>query len=261
MMRHALVLVVSVVVGSCSSIPESAGPWRPPVGEPVIERVRVPGTTVELEFVRLRGAADSGRDLCVARTEMTWALVELYHRRTLSDERQAELKLDGLTRPTVPYGSPFHDSWGAHETRPAMYMSARHAMGCAHWLALACDRPLRLPTEQEWNRLCAEAERTPGARFAWTAANSGDQAHSVASLDPDALGIFDLQGNVSEWVVRSVDVCALKGATYADDDADATCGRTIEDTDALSEGDSQFPRSQWWRVGAPWAGFRVVFED
>ena len=209
----------------------------------------------------MRGAADSGRDLCVARTEMTWALAELYHRRNLTEERMAELKLDGLTRPTVPYGSPFHDSWGPSATRPAMYISSEHAKGCAHWLSLACERPLRLPTESEWDRLCTAVPRVPIGRQAWTAANAGERAHDAGTLDPDGLGLFDLQGNVSEWVVRSGDVCGLKGASYADPDADATCERTIEDNDVLSEGDSQFPRSQWWRVGAPWAGFRVVFED
>lgn len=261
MMRHALVLVVSVLAGSCSSIPESAGPWRPPVGEPVIERVRVPGTTVELEFVRLRGAADSGRDLCVARTEMTWALVELYHRRTLSDERQAELKLDGVTRPSSPYGSAFHDEWGPRETRPAMYVSSRQAREFASWISLLCRRPIRLMSESEWQRVCQADTRVEVDRFGWTAVNSAEKVHTVASLLPDPLGLFDLQGNVSEWVLRSPECAVLKGANFTDPAELATCDRSIEDTDALSEGDSQFPRSQWWRVGAPWAGFRVVFED
>lgn len=261
MMRHVLVVAVSVWSCSCSAVRAPAAPWRPPEGEPTIERVAVPGTTVELEFVRLRGAADSGRDLCVARTEMTWALAELFHTSYIKPERMKKLRLDAVTRPTVPYVSPLHDTWGPSATRPAMYISSKHAKGCAHWLSLACERPLRLPTESEWDRLCTAVPRVPIGRYAWTAVNAGERAHDAGTLDADGLGLFDLQGNVSEWVVRSGDVCVLKGASYADADADANCVRAIEDTVALSDGDPQDPKSEWWRVGAPWAGFRLVYED
>jgi formylglycine-generating enzyme required for sulfatase activity len=82
----------------------------------------------------------------------------------------------------------------------------------------------RLPTEAEWEHAAREGV---GADFrycgsdlldqvGWYAANSGEETHDVALLLPNALGLYDLSGNVYEWCEDWFDekyyaVCHEKG--------------------------------------------------
>jgi len=66
----------------------------------------------------------------------------------------------------------------------------------------------RLPTEAEWEYACRagsttsrSSEVTEGnlGEYAWHKANSGNRIHPVGSKRPNAWGLFDMMGNVSEW--------------------------------------------------------------
>ena len=77
----------------------------------------------------------------------------------------------------------------------------------------------RLPTEEEWQWAYDEGKSPRRYKYSgsddvkevgWTDWNSGHRAHSVGMLKPNALGLYDMTGNVSE-------LCANQGgAEYLD---------------------------------------------
>jgi formylglycine-generating enzyme required for sulfatase activity len=67
----------------------------------------------------------------------------------------------------------------------------------------------RLPTEAEWEYAARGGIKSKGTKFAgsnnasavgWQSDNSGSKSRPVGTRQPNELGIYDMSGNVLEWV-------------------------------------------------------------
>lgn len=68
------------------------------------------------------------------------------------------------------------------------------------------EKEYRLPSEEEWLYACTGG-RTDAycggndvTALAWYAANSGGATHPVGQKQPNGFGLYDMSGNVAEWV-------------------------------------------------------------
>src|SRR2546423_597640 len=79
----------------------------------------------------------------------------------------------------------------------------------------------------------AQAVRPEGKaleRVAWFAGNSKEQPHRVATKAPNAWGLYDMLGNVGEWVIRSDESAVLAGGSHQDEAADvSSAAREVPD--------------------------------
>jgi len=129
---------------------------------------------------------------------------------------------------------------------PVVWVSWNDAAAFTGWLARATGKPYRLPTEAEWEFAAREggrdsawsgaSERARAAEFAWSAENSGGLPHAVGGKSANALGLFDLTGNVWEW-------CLDWQEGYA------TSALPREDPRGPAEGRFRVLRGGSWRVG------------
>jgi formylglycine-generating enzyme required for sulfatase activity len=100
---------------------------------------------------------------------------------------------------------PYDEGWGRGR-RPAINVSWNDAGAYVEWLSAATGQPYRLLSETEWEHACRAGTAT---RYCWgdditpLNANYGKslgKTTEVGSYPANRFGLYDMQGNVWEWV-------------------------------------------------------------
>jgi formylglycine-generating enzyme required for sulfatase activity len=100
------------------------------------------------------------------------------------------------------------NGWGRGD-RPVINVSWEGAKGYVAWLKQMTGKEYRLPSEAEWE-YAARADNQRRYSFgnyeaqlgdyAWYSKNSEAMTHPVGTKKPNAFGLYDMHGNVWQWV-------------------------------------------------------------
>jgi formylglycine-generating enzyme required for sulfatase activity len=279
-------------------------------------RESIPGTEAGFDLVPIRGgtfrlgspetedgrASDEGPQVEVeiapfwmARCETSWSE---YHPFMLSLDRKlrAEGKgtsvpqdawADAVSRPTPPY-LPMDFGMGV-DGFPAISMTQFAARHYTKWLTMKTGRFYRLPSEAEWEYACRAGTTTAYSfgddpaqlgEYAWYFDNADDAYHPVGRKKPNPWGLFDMHGNVAEWVLDAHDKGfyaslgaratnpvrwptepyphVVRGGSWDDDAAKLRSAARRGSHKGWKIQDPQIPKSIWYLTDARFVGFRVV---
>jgi formylglycine-generating enzyme required for sulfatase activity len=197
---------------------------------------------------------------------------------------------DAVTRPSSPYPD-MSFGMGKQKGKPVISMTQHAASKYCHWLSAKTGQFYRLPTEAEWEYACRAGTTTTyyfgddGTKlkdYGWYYDNSNSSYQKVGKKLPNAWHLYDMYGNVCEWVLDQYDpnyyaACAAKGVVtdpwnkatkpYPHSvrggswDDDAPMLRSAARTNSSPAWKLTFPtlpKSVWHLSDAPIVGFRLV---
>lgn len=204
--------------------------------------------------------------LWMSKTEITWDAFDVYA-FNLDEGEPGGKDVDAVSRPTKPYLPP--DRGLGHEGFAAISVGFKNAQEFCSWLSARTGKHYRLATEAEWQYACRAgsskvfgvADDAAGLKeYAWFADDSDGAPHEVAKKKPNAWGLYDMQGNVLEWVVGSDGQPTTCGGSWRDTADQCKPESTQKQDPSWNKTDPQVPKSKWWLSDGPMVGFRVVCE-
>lgn len=241
----------------------------------------------------------------MAEHEMTWEqykpYMELYNIfkkfqakniRPVTDDN----RVDAITAPTPLYEPSFTFEYGEDPKLPATTMTNYAARQYTKWLSGVTGKQYRLPSEAEFEHAASGGAKTAYhfgddaeqlGDYAWFDGNAEEKPHVVKGKKPNQYGLYDMHGNVWEWVLdqysdegfakldgkknltalaavnwpTEVEPLMVKGGGW-DEDAEncRTAAKMGSSEDDWKEEDPNIPLSPWWFTSYPstCVGFRVV---
>lgn len=285
-----------------------------------IEMVLVPGGNYEMGPFENGEIHEVKVDsFWIAKYEITWDEYNLFRNEVLEDIRTqvykelygVDLEGDAISSPTLSEEAldllrdndipadiislpspPYSDMTAGMGTDgfPAVSMTHYAAFMFTKWLTVKTGNFYRLPTEAEWEYACRAANpnvyepisnQSELNRFAWYRDNSERKYHQPGSKEPNALGLYDMLGNVAEWTFDQYyeDYGAqlehnpadnpffkpdqlyprsVRGGSWMDPAESASCVQRRGSNPNWKMRDPQLPKSLWWHTNAPFVGIRVV---
>jgi len=172
---------------------------------------------------------------------------------------------------------------------PAISMTQHAANTYCKWLTAVTGHYYRLPTEAEWEYACRAGSDTAysfGAdasvidEYAWHDGNSNFKYHKVGTKKPNAWGLHDMHGNVSEWTAdqyladiygtfkgivsnpfqygKDLYPRVARGGSWMDKPEKLRSAHRIASSSDWKFQDPQLPKSIWYHTDAQFLGFRVL---
>jgi len=228
--------------------------------------------------------------------EVTWNEYELWgvgldqQRRKVQgkEPNDRDALIDAIAMPTKPYSDMTFGM--GKDGYPAICMTQLAARTYCKWLSAKTGRFYRLPTEAEWEYACRAGTTTAYSfgddpkdldDYAWHFENSEDGYHKVGLKKPNPWGLYDIHGNVAEWVTDqyvpdfyqqftdklakgpvapAVDLYprVARGGCWDDDpDKLRSAARAASSKDWKMQ-DPQIPQSIWYLTEVYCPGIRVV---
>lgn len=226
------------------------------------DMVPVEGGTVVLETPEGEMEVEVG-SFWMSSTEVTWDAYDIFAYQLDLPEAERISNADATSRPSRPYEPP--DYGFGHQGYAAMSVTFKAAKDYTEWLSEKTGVTYRLATEAEWLHaaLAGKAHDTmlsaeELAEVAWFEDNAEDKTQAVATKAPNTLGLYDMLGNVQEWVVGYDDKPVTRGGSYRGDLDEVQFSVRSKQTRKWNERDPQIPKSRWWLSDGPMVGFRIV---
>jgi len=228
--------------------------------------------------------------------EITWNEYELFmypdeekrSRGTIPTDSAGDKLADAVTHPSKPY---VEMSFGmGKDGYPAISMTQHAANKYCQWLSAKTGQFYRLPTEAEWEYACRAGTTTAYffgddasqlGQYAWYEQNSDFKYQKVGKKKANPWGLYDIYGNVTEWVLDQYDPDyyqragtsalvdpwdkatkpyphSVRGGSW-DDEATRCRSAARRGSDrSWKMQDPQLPKSIWYFSDAQWVGFRIV---
>jgi formylglycine-generating enzyme required for sulfatase activity len=261
---------------SIKMVPIPAGNYL--MGSPLTEKGRQP---------------DEGPQVMVKIEPFWMAATEITHDQFAAfrfEEKDMNPKPDAISRPTAQY---IDLTWGMGKEGgfPANSMQPFTAITFCKWLWKKTGVFYRLPTEAEWEYAAKAGKKgqypeevTPQniKNYSWFQVNSVSKYHEVGQKLPNKWGLYDMMGNVAEWVMdmyredyfqkikenptstffvkrsnyRSYHT--TKGGGFKSSIAELRPSDRNPQTETWNRRDPQIPRSKWWMTDGDYVGFRIV---
>lgn len=277
----------------------------------------ISGTTVKFDMVPIPGGkfvmgspdseADRNEDegpqhqveiapFWMGKHEVTWDEYNVYtftldikRRQVMNVEATDGDKLaDAVAHPTKPYVDMTFGM--GKDGFPAICMTQYAAKRYCEWLSAKTGHYYRLPTEAEWEYACRAGSTTAYSfgddpekldEYGWYFDNAGDKYHKVGEKKPNAWGLFDMHGNVAEWVLDAHDdkfyaefvgklatnplnpptetySRTVRGGSWDDDPEQLRSAARRASNPDWKKQDPQLPQSIWYLTDAQFLGFRIV---
>jgi len=313
------------VVGISPNKPESGPYVKIDDGFMVPYEITIPGTEAKLKMIPIPGGkfklgspdSEAGHTAAegpqievevppfwMAEHETTWAqykpYMELYEifkdfKANRVREVTDENRIDAITAPTPLYEPSFTYEHGEDPQLPAVTMTNYSARQYTRWLSGVTGQQYRLPSEAEWEFAAQGGADTAYhfgddpeklVEYAWYVDNSDEAPHLVKGKKPNQYGLYDMHGNVWEWVLDQYseegfgrlkgkqlkaldtvtwpsepDPLMVKGGGW-DDEAEnvRSAAKMGSSDDDWKEEDPNIPLSPWWFTSYPstMVGFRVI---
>ncbi len=277
-------------------------------------------TRVKIEMVPIRGGeflmgspeSEEGRNedegpqhrvridpFWMGKYEITWDAFEVWmfdldeQRRKLKKlpltaRDKAALEYQLFSQPTPPYTDMTFGM--GKKGYPAICMTQFAAKVFCKWLSAKTGRYYRLPTEAEWEYACRAGTTTAYSfgddpadldDYAWYFDNSDEAYHKVGTKKPNPWGLYDMHGNVCEWVLdqyvpdgykqfagkvaenplvipTKLYPRVVRGGSWNDDPEMLRSAARLGSTEEWKQQDPQIPKSIWYHTDADFVGFRIV---